>query len=59
MSGYHIRSKSEVNMYRYKVAFSEKLSSRKPETEKIEVELKSKILNKFVTLGMPKSRKIA
>ena len=58
-SGYHIRSKSEVNMYRFKVEFSEKLSSRKPETEKIEVELKSKILNKFVTLGMPKSRKIA
>ncbi|TVR85119.1 MAG: hypothetical protein EA411_13435 [Saprospirales bacterium] len=61
LSGYHIRSKSEVNMHRFKVAIFRKIELEKTrdETEKIEVELKSKVLNKFFTLGMPKSRKIA
>lgn len=58
-TGYHIKSKSEVDMYRYNKAFTEKMSSRKPENEKIEVEVKCKILNKHVALGMPKSQKVA
>ena len=56
--GYHIRSKSEVNMYRYKRAFGEKMSSRKMDFEKTEVMIKSKILNQFVELGMPNSFKV-
>jgi hypothetical protein len=57
--GYHNRSKSEVNMFRYKTIFTEKLNSRKIKNEKREVELKCKILNKYAELGMPKSYKIA
>lgn len=57
--GYHIRSKSEVNMFRYKMAFTEKMSSRNPKNEITEVNLKCKILNKFVAIGMPKSVKVA
>ena len=57
--GYHIRSKSEVNMYRYKVTFGERMSSRKLAFEKTEVLIKAKILNQFVSLGMPKSYKVA
>lgn len=57
--GYHIRSKSEVNMYRYKVIFGQKLKARKSAFEDCEIRIKSKILNKFVELGMPKSYKVA
>ena len=53
--GYHIRSKSEVNMYRFKRAFGEKLSARKFPFEQTEIRIKSKILNRFLELGMPKS----
>jgi hypothetical protein len=57
--GYHIRSKSEVNMYRYKVTFGERMNARKLPFEKTEVRIKAKILNQFVELGMPKSYKVA
>lgn len=56
--GYHIRSKSEVNMYRYKMAFGEKMSARKFIYEQNEVRIKSKILNQFLELGMPNSYKV-
>lgn len=57
--GYHLRSKSEVNMYRYKVAFGERMNARKLPFEKTEIRIKAKILNQFVELGMPKSYKVA
>lgn len=57
--GYHIRSKSEVNMYRYKTVFGEKMNARKMVYEKTEVKIKSKILNQFVELGMPISYRVA
>lgn len=57
--GYHLRSKSEVNMLRYKMAFGERMNARKMPFEKIEVQIKAKILNQFVELGMPKSYKVA
>ncbi|MFZ1703108.1 MAG: IS5 family transposase [Saprospiraceae bacterium] len=57
--GYHIRSKSEVNMFRYKIIFTEKMKSRKTRFEETEVKIKSKILNKFVELGMPMSVKVS
>ncbi len=56
---YHIRSKSEVNMYRYKAIFGQRLKARKKDFEECEIRIKSKILNQFVELGMPKSYKVA
>ncbi len=56
---YHIRSKSEVNMFRYKTIFTEKMQSRLIANEINEAKIKSKILNKFVEIGMPISEKIA
>lgn len=53
--GYHKRSLSEVNMYRFKQTFGPNLKARKPEYEVTEVRIKCKILNKFVDLGMPVS----
>lgn len=55
--GYHIRSKSEVNMYRYKTIFGDKLNAREPDYETTEIKIKCKILNKFVEIGMPNSYK--
>lgn len=57
--GYHRRSKAEVNMFRYKIVFTEKMSSRIPKNENTEVKIKCKILNQFVAMGMPKSKKVA
>ena len=57
--GYHIRSKSEVNMLRYKMAFGEKMKARKFEFEQTEIKMKCKILNQFIELGMPSSYKVS
>lgn len=56
--GYHIRSLSEVNMYRYKTAFGEKMTARTPQAEQTEVRIKCKILNQFIELGMPSSYRV-
>ena len=56
--GYHIRSLSEVNMFRYKTAFGEKMNARTSESEQTEVKIKCKILNQFIELGMPSSYKV-
>lgn len=58
-SGYHIRSKSEVNMFRYKKIFGERMQARKTPYENAEIQMKCKILNQFVEIGMPKSYKVA
>lgn len=57
--GYHIRSKSEVNMFRYKKIFGERMHARKAPYENAEMKIKCKILNQFVEIGMPKSYKVA
>ena len=57
--GYHIRSKSEVNMYRYKKIFGGTMYAREEVCQKTESLIKCKILNKFVDLGMPESYKVA
>lgn len=57
--GYHKRSRIEVAMYRYKTIIGDEISSRKFENEKIEVRLGCKILNKMISLGMPRSIKVA
>lgn len=56
--GYHRRSLSEVNMYRYKTIFGDKLKAREPQYEENEVRVKCRILNRFVAIGMPKSYKV-
>lgn len=57
--GYHIRSKSEVNMFRYKKIFGGQMHARKTPYENAEIQIKCKILNQFVEMGMPKSYKVA
>lgn len=54
---YHIRSKAEVNMFRYKIIFGDHIKSRKLVNQKNEVSINCKILNKFAQLGLPESQK--
>lgn len=52
---YHKRSLAETGMYRYKTIFDDRLTSRDTEQQAIEVQIKCKILNQMVHLGMPDS----
>jgi ribosomal protein L21 len=54
-SGYHKRSLVETAFYRLKTIFSDKLKSRRAETQKIEAELRCLALNRMTALGMPQS----
>jgi hypothetical protein len=54
-SGYHKRSLIETQMFRFKKILGDKLKSILFEAQKIEAEIKCKILNKFTSIGMPKS----
>jgi hypothetical protein len=56
--GYHKRSLAETAMFRYKVIFGDKVSSRIEENQRTEVNIKCNILNKFTIIGMPKSVKV-
>ncbi len=51
--GYHRRSLSETAMWRMKSAFGDKLKNRKLANQQTESTLRCKILNLFVTIGMP------
>ncbi len=51
--GYHRRSLAETGMHRVKRCFGEALKNRKLENQQTEVALRCKLLNFFVTLGMP------
>lgn len=53
--GYHRRSLAETAMSRLKTTFGDRLKNREPPNQKIEVTLRTKILNAFVSLGMPLS----
>lgn len=57
-TGYHRRSLVETTMFRYKVIFGDKTSSRVEENQRTEVNIKCNILNKFTSIGMPKSVKV-
>lgn len=50
---YHRRSLVETAMYRFKQTFGGGLQSRIEENQRVEVELKSLIINKMTSLGMP------
>jgi len=51
--GYHRRSLAETAMHRFKRCFGEGLKNRKLENQRTEAALRCKLLNLFVTLGMP------
>jgi len=54
-NNYHRRSKAETTMYRWKIIYGDKLSSRTTEQQIVEANIKCKLLNKMTLLGMPKS----
>jgi hypothetical protein len=53
--GYHRRSLAETSMSRLKMTFGDRLKNREPPNQATEVALRTKILNAFVTFGMPLS----
>jgi len=53
--GYHRRSLGETAMSRLKMTFGDRLKNREPPNQKIEVALRTKLLNAFVSFGMPLS----
>jgi hypothetical protein len=55
-SHYHKRSLAETEMYRFKTAFSDRLSSRLFETQAQEAFIKCGILNQFAKLGLARSQ---
>lgn len=55
--GYHRRSKAETAMFRWKVIFGERLSTRLLTNQYTEAQLKATCLNRFTKLGMPKTVK--
>lgn len=57
-SGYHLRSRNENVMYRYKVTFGGDLESRRIEIQESEVLIKCTILNRHRSLGFPISYKV-
>jgi Transposase DDE domain len=52
--GYHRRSLSETAMYRMKCCFGDHLKNRLLPNQQIEARLRSKILNRFTRLGLPR-----
>lgn len=52
--GYHRRSLAETAMYRLKTCFGNALKNRALQNQRTEARLRSKILNKFTQLGLPK-----
>jgi hypothetical protein len=52
---YHSRSVVETTMFRFKPIFGDKFLSRKFDNQKVEMLIKTNILNKFTQLGMPYS----
>ncbi len=57
-AGYHRRSIAESAVFRLKTVFGEKLSSRAMPQQEVEVKIKCFVLNKMVSLGMPKTIKV-
>ena len=52
--GYHRRSLAETAMYRLRCCCGEKLKNRELENQRTEATLRSKILNHFTHLGLPR-----
>ena len=52
-AGYHRRSLSETAMHRMKCCFGDHLKNRQIRNQRAEARVRSKILNKFTSLGLP------
>jgi IS5 family transposase len=57
-SGYHRRSIAESTVFRLKTIFTDKLSSRVLDHQKVEVNIRCYALNKMTHLGMPQTIKV-
>lgn len=55
---YHLRSKIETTMYRYKMIIGDHLDARKVSHQETEVAIGCKILNIMLQVAKPKSVKI-
>jgi hypothetical protein len=51
--GYHRRSLAETAMHRMKTCFGDRLKNHTPTNQQTEATLRCKLLNLFVTIGMP------
>jgi hypothetical protein len=58
-SGYHIRSRVETTMFRFKTIVGDKLSSRRGWSQTTEVAIKCDVLNRMLELGVAKSYRVA
>jgi hypothetical protein len=58
-SGYHVRSLAETIMFRLKVIFGDKLSTRLLETQTTQALIRCLALNQMTHLGMPESYPVA
>jgi len=56
-SGYHRRSLVETAMFRVKSTFGDKMKAREIQNQIAEAVLKSNVLNKFISLGMPETER--
>ena len=56
--GYHRRSKAETGMFRWKMTFGERLSTRSLANQQAEARVKASCLNRLTKLGMPKTVKL-
>jgi hypothetical protein len=54
-SGYHLRSLAETIMFRLKIIFDDKLSTRLLETKTTQAQIHCMALNRMTHLGMPQS----
>ena len=54
-SGYHKRSLVETAFFRLKRLFTDKLRSRRADTQKVEARIRCLAMNKMTKLGMPQS----
>lgn len=58
-SGYHIRSRVETRMFRFKTIVGDKLSCRRNRSQTTEVAVKCDVSNRMLELGRAKSYKVA
>jgi len=54
--GYHRRSLVETAFSRFKGIFGDRLFSKRFDSQEIELNIKSQVLNRMTRIGMPKSR---
>ena len=56
LTGYHRRSLVETAFSRFKGIFGDRLFSKHFDSQEIELNIKSQVLNRMTRIGMPKGR---